>query len=520
MATLIGAGAGPGWLDYVRARVGKQDQAEYGTWRDHYGLLHAYYKNNGLYDELRVALGEVGAGDLRSLRNPAYRVVEFYAAKLWPGSLPGALPIEADNEAIIEPIEQVWAWSNWGSEKQAVARSFPMYGDLFVKIATRQNGAGKIERVYMQSIEPADVTAMDTDERGYLTYFRVDKKSTRRRADGGLQTYYHTEIWDKAAQTFRYWERDTDQVTLGAPVGETPFSAWGIDFIPVVWQPFRHTGDERGMAAITPALDKIDEVNRQATRLHSVLYRYNKPLWAASANGVDGSGRPLPPPRLGDSNQIVINDIAGSDDIVKLPGMSTLTPLIPPIDYSSALAILTDQMADIRQDLPEMIYSQIQEKSGLSGVAIMYLMEAAIDRLKEARGNAETALKRSHEIALTIGSRAGLFKGIGLYEDGAFDHTFTPRPVLSTPELERAQLVQTYVSATVPLITAVRRAGWTETEIDKMIEDQAEEARRAQSSLGVALLNAQDNFDSEDVDETNDTVTGQADVQPATVADE
>ena len=56
----------------------------------------------------------------------------------------------------------------------------------------------------------------------------------------------------------------------------------------------------------------------------------------------------------------------------------------------------------------------------------------------------------------------------------------------------------------IPLITTLRREGWTETEIDQLIIEQDEERQRNQASLGVALLNARRDFDNpegEDEDE-------------------
>ena len=77
-----------------------------------------------------------------------------------------------------------------------------------------------------------------------------------------------TEVWDKTE--LRIWEHERTPQTplsqLGRVLEQRPLSDFGIDFIPVVWQAFRNIGDERGSAAITPAIEKIDEVNRQATR--------------------------------------------------------------------------------------------------------------------------------------------------------------------------------------------------------------------------------------------------------------
>lgn len=499
MATaLIGAASGfTSW--WGRLTQGTVEQA---TWRQQYDFLQAYYLSNGLYDVLRDSFTALGMPTeaLKPLRNPAYRVVEFYAAKLWPGALPAALPLVTDNTKLQAPLEQIWAWSNWGSEKQAAARGFAEYGDLFLKVATRSQG-NQIVRVYMQNLQPQSVTDFDADERGYLTYVRIDVPQTRRKADGKLEAYTLTEVWDKETQLFRRWEHskgaDTDLRGLGAPTDEKPFTYFGIDFVPVVWQPFRHIGDERGMAAITPAIDKIDEANRQATRLHSMLYRYNKPLWAASAGGMDSTGRPLPPPRLGgtDGSTLELSSDPGTEDIVRLPGTTSLDALVPNINYADALGILNAQLMDISRDLPEMVYAEIQEKDGLSGIALRYMLEAATDRLLEARGNAEGALVRAQQMALTMGQNAGLFKGLGDYAAGALAHSFASRQVLTLAERERAEITKMYVEAGVPLATATRRAEWTDEEREQMATEKEEEQANTQAGLGAALLNAQTQFD-------------------------
>ena len=136
---------------------------------------------------------------VKPLRNPAYRVVEFYAAKLWPGALDQALPIVTNNERITPAIQQIWQWSNWASEKQAVARTFPMCGDLFIKVAS------KTGRVFLQNLNAENVTDFSTDERGFLEYIRIDVPRVRRLTDGKLQAYTLTEVWDKSTQLFRRW---------------------------------------------------------------------------------------------------------------------------------------------------------------------------------------------------------------------------------------------------------------------------------------------------------------------------
>lgn len=496
MASLVGAFQSfSAWWSYVGMTLQRKEQR--ATWADQYNMLRAYYLNNGVYEVLDTMLSGLGVKrqDLRPLRNPAFRTVEFYAAKLWPGALPNALPIVTENEAIVEPIQQVWTWSNWGSEKQAAARWFACYGDMFLKVATKSDGAGVPTRVFFQNLEPQYVTDFDADERGYLTYVRIDIPQQRREGDE-VKSYIHTEVWTK--DEYRRWEHDkspTTELSQLGPVRELrPLSDFGIDFVPIVWQPFRNIGDTRGLAAITPAIDKIDEANRQATRLHQMLFRYNRATWAVSANAMDAQGRPLPPPRLGDAsadNTLELDD----DSIVRLPGQATLNSLVPNLNYEAALAVIAAQVAEIERDLPELAYYDLRARD-VSGVAAELMLGDAIDRLLEARGNGEAALVRADQMALTIGQAAKIFdEDVGKYEDGDFDHTFAERPVLKLSDGERAALVQAWVKAGLPLRTALRRVGASEDEISRMDEDMQAEKELNANFANAVLEQAQTNFD-------------------------
>jgi hypothetical protein len=366
---------------------------------------------------------------------------------------------------------------------------------MFIKVATKENLIGETARVFLQNIEPQYVTDFDADERGYLTYVRIDIPRQRRDGDKTVK-YTYTEVWTK--EDYRLWEHDKEASTatdqLGRPKEQKPLSDFGIDFVPIVWQAFRNIGDLRGMAAITPAIDKIDEANRQATRLHQMLFRYNRALWALAANAQDAQGRPLPPPRLGDSsadNTIEMDD----DTIVRLPGMSTLSSLVPALNYEGALSIIDAQMSEIQRDLPELAYYELRGRD-VSGVAAELLLGDAIDRLLEARGNAEGALVRADQMALSIGIAGGIFPDtLGRYEDGAFDHMFADRPVLTTSESENAKQVEVWVKAGLPLRSALRRVGWSEDEITATDDDAATEKVNNASFADAVLGQAQRQFD-------------------------
>src|SRR3989304_4567545 len=115
-----------------------------------YEMLEEYYLNNGLYDLVSQALFDnaIWTPGMKPLRNPAHRAVEFYVSKLWPGPLERALPIVAENKRIAEPIQKIWGWSNWASQKQVAARWLSNFGDLFIKV-TEKTEASQGTRLYL-----------------------------------------------------------------------------------------------------------------------------------------------------------------------------------------------------------------------------------------------------------------------------------------------------------------------------------------------------------------------------------
>lgn len=471
-------------------------------WATQYAVLDAYYQNNGLYESLSSLLGGYGYADeaIRSLRNPTNAAINFYAAKLWPGNLPEALPIETENEAIVSFIEQIWTWSNWQSAKQEVARTFPKFGDMFLKVSTKRDDAGSITRVYIQNIPPASATKMDTDERGYLEYLRLDTPELVEDDNGNEKVVIVTEEWDKATQTYRRWRHEKSSTTpinrLGDPEQVLNFAqAWGGDFIPVVWQGFRLTGGERGEALITPVIDKIDELNRMTSALHRNIFRYNKPKTIVGREGTDAQGRPLPPVALGTSGSLTTSTNQDDEDIWILPGATTVSSLIPNLNYSDHILSIDKAMDNILLDLPELVYSMLHTIGGNpSSVSLQTLLLAATDRLLEARQNAESALIRAQQIALSIGGYAGLFTGIRPtdYDSGKLDHSFAEREIWTQSEMETAQTMQTYGSAGVPVQIAAQRAGWSEEQVKELVsaKEKAEQARHEQQiDLSAAKAN-------------------------------
>ena len=446
-------------------------QAGQGLPLDMYRMLEAYYLNNGLYDSAQQALYENGiwTAGMKPLRNPAKRAVEFHVTHIWPGPLERALPVVTHNPRILGPLRQVWDWSNRGVKKQLAARWFALYGDWFCKVASTRDSSGRTNRVFLQNIKPELVTDFETDERGNIISIRLDIPQAQ--GAGGVPGGYHTEVWTRSSvQVFRHGRDPRTPIKqLGSAVITRRTSDFGIDFVPFVHAPFMDMGEKRGLGVFTLALDKIDEANRMATRLHQVIFRFNKPTMAILANANDKEGRPVPAPKL--------EKLSGGegytehdDDIKSFPGSSRMEFLVPNLNYQAHLDVIAAQMRELEEDLPELSYYRQREfGSSISGRAVRLLLSQAVDRTLEARGNIETALAKADKMALTIGINTGIFdKAIGSYRGGDLDHTFAEREVIPFSAQEAAETLSLERSAGVPLLTAVRRRGWTEADVAAM----------------------------------------------------
>jgi hypothetical protein len=448
-----------------------------------YSVFERYYENNALYDALAQLLRVSGLWmqGMKPLRNPANRAVEFHVSHLWPGPLPRAMPISSKKPGVVEAISQVWDWSNWGNEKQLAARKFANLGDMFIKVPTHRGVNGEVTQVFMQVLDAANVIDFHKDARGFLTYIRIDTFQIRVTNEGSDQIV-RTEIWNKEEDSYRIYLHTKGKGAaikeLGDPTVNKPIQAsFGFDFIPIVHAKFRDVGEARGRNCYVHALDKIDETNMMATRLHQILFRYNKPTTVVMANSEDSSGRPLPAPTLLDRNQNETETDAaaiGDEDVWELPGYSKLEHLVPNLQYADALSILQDQVGELENDLPEILYYELKEKGELSGIALQTILSGAVDRALEARGNAETALVRAQQMALTIGQLRGLpgfeASAIGTFENGDFVHSFQERDVIPLSKKDQSAGIKADVDAGMSTPFAMKRYGFSQDEIDEVLK--------------------------------------------------
>lgn len=419
-----------------------------------YSQLDMYYECNGLYDTQIGMDAYVSVWDesMKPLRDCSHRVVEFYVSKLEPGT---SLPFVAPDK-ITAAINQVLLWSNFFSKKSLTIRQYSLYGDIFIKSQVSDDKTS----VYQTYYAPKYVADYSEDAQGNVTYLRLD-------IPNGETNY--TEVWTlEGYKTYEHrYGADMDIQFLGSPTSEATLESLGIDFIPFTHAKFMDQGGQWGVGCFVHSLDKIDEANRMATRLHQMMFRYGKPLWVATAGGMDASGKPLPPVKANAANNVDMDD----DTILSMPGASDLKGLVADLPYADYLATIDAQVHEIERDLPELAYFDLKDKGQISGKAVQQLLGDAVDKVLEARANLETALIKANKQCLTLGMVNGIFSGLGSYDAGSFDHTIKERPVFPNDNLEMAQTMKTFKDAGLGLRESMRLAGFEQELIDQLVPE-------------------------------------------------
>lgn len=459
--------------------------------RRYYEMLEMYAASLALYDAFLQREWDRGKPfkDVRSLMTPANAVIQYYAASIWAGSLPDALPIEAEDEEELETLKEaihgIWDASSWGKNKQVCVRMGIRLGDVFLKSCQRDADGYP----YIQIIHPWYVTEFETNERNNITYIRLDMPQEEVQTNTNRRLI-ETEVWDKDAGTYRFWQHYEDLEAeiekLGDPDIELNLSAGdgpndlGFDFIPFTHIKARDTGEHYGQPPILPALDKIDELNMMATDHNDDLFRHNKAKYAISSNMVDAEGRPVVPPQMYDADgdvEIIQRDIGG-ETVYVLPGLSAISALGSGIDWTAKADSIEKSYEFLtKTDLPELRWYTLDEAGAMAGVALRRIMAPAISNTIETRGNFETGLIAAQQMCMTLGQLEGIEEFVALvpWEEGGLRHKFEERDVMPLSEDEVAKTDMARQSANTMMINNGYTQRYVITKIDNVSEDDYEE---------------------------------------------
>ncbi len=454
-----------------------EEHAEGPPLHSHFAMLHAYYNTQQLYTRIKKGLGGSEAQqefyNIENLRSPAFEATEFHVGHWWPGTLPDALPINESDSALNkkgrDAIQEVWKASNWNSKKQIFARTTTWAGNGFIRVQQRESDG----MPYKAVMQPQYVREFKVDERGVLTYLRYAYPVSRGRGRNKKKRWV-TEIFDlDRGGIFKYedWRAidDEDETNVAATVSS--LKKMKIDFLPVVWAPFMEESEGMGIGVFEPHIEKIDNINRAATRLDDMLFRYDRAYWFLESAGLTADNVEMPPPEVVGSWATMGTNLSederaerygegpqrhpdgtmtlGNDVFMKTPMGWTTKQAVPAIDYQGAINIIDGHLEVLKRDMPELRYNDAIESQARDSAKVLDLQLAgAVDRAHEGRANGEAAMIRASQIAITIGQRSGnrspevrrIFEGMGDYKKGDLDFVFKRRPVIiPTPSDDAAE---------------------------------------------------------------------------------
>jgi hypothetical protein len=199
---------------------------------------------------------------------------------------------------------------------------------------------------------------------------------------------------------------------------------------------------------------------------------------------VDAMGLPMAAPKLSDASKVSID----GETFWSLPSGWQLTDTVAQLDYANHLAVVNSHYDTLAMtDLPELAWYQVMRDQRLSGVAFDFKLIPARARIDEVRGNADNALIRITQMALTVGQQLALpgysAADIGTYENDDFAFWIADRPIAPVSPQEQATLEQTRagtfdtLAKTLPVGVALENAGYPEEAIAAATEVEIGPAR-------------------------------------------
>lgn len=492
-------------------------------------LMSMYYSARDWWSSYRNSRYQE---DVKELRSPIYRLVKFWTAHVWNGPMKEAFAIqmrstgEIDAEAqkhlapdpktknLMARIDDILRWSNMAQKREDYVRELVLKGGIAIKIAadTREE-ASDPDRVILQNIHNEYVSEIEINDRLHVTRIRMDVPKTRYKEDETVEEYWITELWDMNGM--RRWEHDqgygASVMSLGTPtrmtLEECGTAKYGLDgealykFLPWVYAPFEDVGETRGRDAWTAVYAKIRAANEMATWLPRMVFRNGGPLWAALSDFTDEKGLPLPAPELNAEGRLEGTSIElNGEPFISLTARD-LKCLVPPIEYEQILRILEAQEVELEKDLPELVaYELIRaaKQGQIAAATVRLLLEPAFAKVSQVTSNANEAMVRALQIALTVAQNmlAGgntnfaefSEEKIGSYVDKGFDFEIAPRDIYPLTDLERAQADVTLAQADaamaangIPWPMILERRGYSRDQIAIIVENQKRMAAEAEA---------------------------------------
>lgn len=432
-----------------------------------YQLLEAYYFNivynreiwHGSLDYINRELGEAAAKDLSGLFNPIERGTELYAQNIFSGNFGDEIFL-ADtvgtknkprplNAEIVDPLERIWEWSNFNSgEKERYTRLGSMLGTVGIRIVAKvgknwPNDLPEERLVYLQFEHPSIIDDYSKNEQQDIT----EILTTHRVVEGDIDiqeptTSRSVEIY-KTLMTIKEFRtlknnQPYDEV-VDSVDGEFATCPNILGVVPYVLAFHRKLESPWGAWWFLGSENPIDRLNSLIAHINRQIIRHVRVKWLVSSKG-------NPPREFNFSDTSVL--------FIKLmPEQSSndthIEALVSNLKLDDAIKQATTLMSELRDRMPELKATDGDFLSNTTGQTIAQLRTPAVDRLKVARANYESALIKAQKIALCYGILLGLWDvGTGkgslkavqdALQQKKLDHKFNERDYLTITKSESLQ---------------------------------------------------------------------------------
>jgi hypothetical protein len=249
-----------------------------------------------------------------------------------------------------------------------------------------------------------------------------------------------------------------------------------------------------GWSEYQGALTKAREADHVASNLHSQIRKASDPRFLMA--GV----QPPSPRNLAITGETPSrgNPQPADQEVAFVYGGTgaTAVPLLFPMDVQFTSMEIQNQVASLEKDYPELRYDSARVAGDASAKALREVRKTAEAKVHARRVGYDNALVRAQMMALSIGGFRN-YPGyeafdLGSFDAGKLDHSIGERTVFLMDPLDRIEEETAFwqgatiaKSAGVPLIIYLRRAGWSDIEIqeyqDALKEQQAQAVAQQQA---------------------------------------
>ena len=475
------------------------------------------YYNNVAYKALNLFAAQAARRKIdnklykriRGIYNPVNRLVETYVAKVYGGELDldnltqGALPIANADDNLRAAIVQLALWSNWRAQKSLFVRQGSNYGNAFLKIVDDT----ALGRVRMEVLHPGKVKDMEKDSAGnikrVLIEYERDENTTVYKANDrqltqNINSYLYTEIiTPEKFSTFK----DGEPFAYFKDGNGTPRPEWDnpYGFVPIA--PAAHTdhGMVWAMNAYQPALDKIDEINDQASLLSDAVRKSVDISWlfiGMQKPAAEKSNTQFSDDSRDDMKALYVQPREGQTVDAK--------PLVSNLNIADTVLHIDKLLEELERDMPELAMHRLRMGSQMTAPGVKASYNDAIDKFQEAQGNYDDGLSRAISMGVAIGGfrRYDGFQGYNLdtFTKGAQDFYIKPRPIIDD-ELGKSEKITFLMGSNAPSRAIWKELGVAEDDIDEW-EAEAQAAKDAMM-LSMDVTPANGNSDPNAANDSN-----------------